>query len=279
MKLISTYKDYYDYLARDRAMSDQTHVWERKPRVVDVKFAIPAPVYIQERRPLFWQSWRLSEGVDVFGFVIWFCGRTIPVVRIARPQARDSYVFSFDELPSEIIKDEEKTRKWKTFLHKSDFSPKGRMLALFGFADKPWDATTFTPVPLPGHAVPPKISIDDMHRRLNSPIFCHADGVPEMMSKDASYRRSDGFYRHSSAVIVNPILSVATMHKVVDAFSAFQSIERYLTNELAPRDVKRDMSIQDNPVPDKIKAESHGFDKWSFRKEPTKKRQKTKDSI
>jgi hypothetical protein len=60
------------------------------------------------------------------------------------------------------------------------------------------------------------------------------------------------------------------MHKIIDPFSAFNSIERYLTNELAKRDVKRDQSIKDNPVPDKIKAESHGFDKWSFRKESTK---------
>jgi hypothetical protein len=271
MKLISTYKDYYDYLARDRAMSDQTHTWERKPKVVDVNFAIPAPVRITESGRRFGRN--SDIGVEAFGFIIWFCGKVIPVVRVTRPalaKDSDSYVFSFDELPPEIIKDNEKTRKWKTFLRKVDFSLKGRMLTLFDLADKPWDAVEFSAIPLPGHAIAQKIPIDDMHRRLNSPIFCHADGVPEMMGDESNYGRSD--HRYSSTVIVNPLLSAAMIHKVIDAFSAFQSIERYLTNELAPRDVKRDASIKEHSVPDKIKAESHGFDRWSFRKEPTKKK-------
>ena len=44
-----------------------------------------------------------------------------------------------------------------------------------------------------------------------------------------------------------------------------KDVERYLANEMAPRDGR-----MDKPIPDKIKAESKGFNKFSFRKEPTK---------
>jgi len=262
MKLISPYTDYYDYLARDRNMSDQTCTWERKPRVVDVKFAIPSPVFLGER---LYKLQRQPNSVDVFGFVIWFCGRAIPVARITTLSGRESYVFSYNDLPSEIINEK------SVF----DFSPKYRMKALFDLANKPWGATELDAIRLPGHAVAQKISIDDMHRKLNSPIFCHADGVPEMMGAAANYNREDGLCRYSSSVIINPILSVVMMHRIIDPFSTFNSIERYLTNELAKRDVKRDQSIKDNPVPDKIKAESHGFNKWSFRKESTKNKKRS----
>jgi hypothetical protein len=234
-------------------MSDQTYSWERKPKVVDVKFAIPSPVLLGER---IYKPQRQPAGVDVFGFVIWFCGKAIPVARITTTSGRESYVFSYNDLPSKIINDK----------NAFDFSPQKRMKALFDLADKPWGAIDFTAVKLPGHAVAQKISIDEMHRKLNAPIFCHADGVPEMMGDDANYARRDGLCQYSSSVIINPVLSVVLMHRRIDPFSAFNSIERYLTNELAKRDVKRDGSIKDHPVLDKIKAESHGFDKWSFRK-------------
>lgn len=66
-------------------------------------------------------------------------------------------------------------------------------------------------------------------------------------------------------VIHYPVLKDKCFFYVSPITDAFQRIQMYLTNELA-----REKEMKILPVPDKIKAESHGFDKWSFRKEPRK---------
>ena len=48
----------------------------------------------------------------------------------------------------------------------------------------------------------------------------------------------------------------------MDITQTYQNLEMYLTNILVNKD---NPYIQ--PVADKIKAESHGYDKFSFRKE------------
>lgn len=61
-----------------------------------------------------------------------------------------------------------------------------------------------------------------------------------------------------------PILRQYGFYRIFDTQQAYQEIEMYLGNVLHPRD-----NPYIAPVPDTIKAESHGFDKWSFRKEPS----------
>ncbi len=64
-------------------------------------------------------------------------------------------------------------------------------------------------------------------------------------------------------VEIYPILKKYQFYKVFDTYEAFQKIEHFLTNELIKPD---DMKVV---IPDNLKAQSKGFDKWSFRKEPT----------
>ena len=82
-----------------------------------------------------------------------------------------------------------------------------------------------------------------MHRKIGSPIFCHA-GISKCLleSNTSSYYHC----REGLNVIVNPILSSINFHKAIDAFSAFNELERFWTNEMAPKD-----SRMDQPVPDK----------------------------
>jgi hypothetical protein len=47
----------------------------------------------------------------------------------------------------------------------------------------------------------------------------------------------------------------------MDGFQAFQEIDRFVSNELAP------MDNRDTVISDVLKAETHGFDKYSFRKD------------
>jgi hypothetical protein len=65
-------------------------------------------------------------------------------------------------------------------------------------------------------------------------------------------------------LITNSWLKAVEFFKVVDAFTAFQEIAMYLSNQL----VKHDEVLE---VADKYKIAQHGYDKHSFRKEKRSK--------
>jgi len=88
------------------------------------------------------------------------------------------------------------------------------------------------------------------------------------------FRQYKAAYFHvdyRNGLTLYPILRKYQFYKVFSAPSAYQEIEMYLGNVLHPRD-----NPHIDPVPDVIKAESHGFDKWSFRKMPGDKKRKAK---
>jgi hypothetical protein len=161
-----------------------------------------------------------------------------------------------------------KNKKSKFF----SLTSEGEMYELFDLAKTPWLSNNFShPLRPEGNATLPKIDVDAMHRAVGAPVFCHAAMLPETLGDKADLGWRSREYRFTPHVVINPILDAIDFKKVIDPFSAFVEIERYLTNELAPKDFKRDMSVVEKSVSDKIKAESHGFDKYSFRKEPAKK--------
>ncbi len=73
-------------------------------------------------------------------------------------------------------------------------------------------------------------------------------------------------YIDKVAIELYPVLEKYKFFRVHDAYQTFQQIEMYLTNELVKRD---EINII---IPDDLKAQSKGFDKWSFRKMPKDKK-------
>lgn len=99
----------------------------------------------------------------------------------------------------------------------------------------------------------------EMFRKLKSPVFIH--------DTDATVKRGDyGMITSSSRLIVNANLKEYEFYKVVDAFTAFQEISMFIGGVLG---IGEKEIIE---VEDKYKIGQHGFDKWSFRREPSKKR-------
>lgn len=62
-------------------------------------------------------------------------------------------------------------------------------------------------------------------------------------------------------LVINPVLKDYHFYKIFDTYSCYQKIDSYLFNELVPPDEINHV------VPDVLKAQSHGFDKFSFRKQ------------
>lgn len=75
--------------------------------------------------------------------------------------------------------------------------------------------------------------------------------------------------RNGDYVVHYPNLKELTFFRVLPPLEAFQRIQMYLTNELA-----REKQMPEEPISDKLKAETHGFDKWSFRKEASSSKRK-----
>ena len=91
-----------------------------------------------------------------------------------------------------------------------------------------------------------------MFRELNTPVFIY----------DSERRKP----RTSDALTIDPILKDYEFYKVVDAFQAFQEISMFIGGVLG-RGEKEIIVVED-----KYKIAQHGFDKWSFRKEPETKK-------
>jgi hypothetical protein len=65
-----------------------------------------------------------------------------------------------------------------------------------------------------------------------------------------------------------PVLKDIFFHRnFVSVMEMFQALEMYLLNDLAQLD-----AVKALPISDKLHAETHGFNEWSFRKEPTKRK-------
>ncbi len=76
----------------------------------------------------------------------------------------------------------------------------------------------------------------------------------------AIFKRYNGIY-----VVVNPLLKEFSFQRVMDPYTAYQELEMYVGSNLVKQ---MDPNVH---VSDVIKAESHGFNKWSFRTPPKEK--------
>jgi len=98
----------------------------------------------------------------------------------------------------------------------------------------------------------------DIFRDLKVPIFLY-DGDYDRKCIGKYFRRAD------SRFIINPILNEYEFYKVIDSFTAFQELSMFMGGVLG-RSEKNIVEVED-----KYKITQHGFNKWSFRREPTKK--------
>ncbi len=97
----------------------------------------------------------------------------------------------------------------------------------------------------------------DWFRRFNAPCFVY-DYDYGRTHLDEKYWRGDNVTKF----IVNPLLKDYEFFKVFDTFQTFQEISMFIGGVLG----NSEKEIVE--VADKYKIGQHGFDKWSFRKEP-----------
>lgn len=99
-----------------------------------------------------------------------------------------------------------------------------------------------------------------MFRDLKAPVFVY-DGDYERL-----WLSKNCYNNHNPKFFINPLLKDYEFYKVFDSFQAFQEVSMFMGGVLG----KGEKEIIE--VADKYKIAQHGFDKWSFRKEPETKK-------
>lgn len=232
MKISSKFKDYYDSVSY---MGEYTDDDIRYVRYTSEK------IYDEKVNDLWWASSldryydRSSIHMGCLNAIIIFCGKLY-----LRVHQIDPVLFEKFE---------------GCYYHGYDKKPKFE-----------WNPMMYQKVPLGSkprhpHFLNERLNQDWSHinKKYESPVVRVRYGYhPSMESKDD---------RYASGVIieVNPCLNEVGFGKAIDAYTAYQTIERFIDMNLTRRMEIVELSDEDNLY-------KKGFNKFSFRKEKSKKK-------
>lgn len=245
MRIISKERDYYDTVQAHG--QDQSLVWVRKEKTEYFKNQYytnngeeyPFPLLC---RPGYYTHWE-HKGLDAEQYMVGFCGKIYPVVNISslgRGGSRCYCIEDIDAFVDEKMDDKHKKKYYKP--EKSKFCT----YECNNLANRVTYKRYFD------ECEQKKSQYSQMFIDHKSPIFLAEE--------------SDGFMR----ITYDAILKEVCFYQKFDAYQAFQEISMYYggvlsnVNEVIPE------------VSDKDMIEAKGFDKFSFRKSPGKRRKRKK---
>lgn len=232
MKLITNFHDYYDTPFQHSAV-DPKHIFKRETAVLQLRSECSKFIY--SGSPYINEDYRKC----LFKGCIGFCGKLYPFI-IYKPLGQDNEIFystmDLQKKHPELLKNP--SHKRRSFLNTSNnydqWLDKGMIKKWIDVYELYKDQQL--------------LAIFEKYK--TAYFLITGENWAEMTLRD----------RSSIVVTLYPNLKDYQFFKVFDTYHAFQAIEQYLTNNL----VKPDMI--EIKIPDKLKAESKGFDKWSFRK-------------
>jgi len=249
MRLVSKINDYYDGAIRT-SVSDRTFVFVRKPREIGVK-SIHAP-HVDYRRD--------KIHCTINGGVVGFCGEIYPFVSVTdHVDHRDiitnpvKYYYDLDSLAKDFpIQDITKAKySWanKKYIRKFTRWFEQGIVKTYEYGVEEYNVLNDSN--LKNIFIDERVAyfIIEPHEGRNRKIY---------------YKDEDNGRRQRHNVGLYHRLQDVGFYKKRDPYTAFQAIEMFLTNVLVKPD-EIDPAIQAT-ITDKLKVQSKGFDKWSFRK-------------
>ena len=235
MRIISKFRDYYDCVQAMGQDSDTIYIRDKKEVVLD-EFPFPTR---NIRQP--YGSVYMSQ------FVIGFCGKIYPVVKLSNgyasyhdrrlPESCTKFCYNLAEIDAyydKYVKKKEVKEYQGTGSKWSSYTKR-----------KEWKAYFEEYAKIQGQ-------FEDIFRTNNTPIFVAHYG---------------GRYSNSEhTIIYNGELKSMEFYRIFDTYTAFQEIAMYVGGILG---------MPSKPIPevsDKDMVTAKGFNKWSFRKLPRKKK-------
>ena len=250
MRLIAKKRDYYDSVFRQYSYEDKK-VFVRKPKDIYVEANL-------ERANL-----PALKSNDVLHYelklgAIGFCGKIYPYVKVFdynNYKRSDSYALYTARLES--------TNCYYT-MDQVESNIKGYSENHLRYSKRHYYNKT------PHEVIKKWLEEGKIEKFMN--VFCIHECKPILnlfKEHEVAYFQFDlEWHKYQDhPVVLHPVLEDFQFYRVYDMFSAYQAIENYLCNVLVPPD---DPYVE--PISDVIKAQSKGFDKFSFRKEKTKRK-------
>lgn len=230
MLIISKFHDYYDTVIKSAGV-DKSIVFNRTERKVVFEWPRNKSGFVSHSFPHrdyqhISEYYRRKDEVGFGCFAVGFCGKTYCGIKIGQTHIYGDDAFAW-------IDEENKKGRW------GDWEMENKIPY--------WKEFKF---PM------------EMFRNYNSPILLL--NAPEFNDLDRNQLDSIShtlrFGKYLS-LRINPVLKDCEFHKVIDAFTAFQEIQMFVSGVLGKTE-KETVKISDNN-----KIVEHGFDpKWSFRK-------------
>lgn len=252
MRIISKFKDYYDGCNYDNSIS--SGVFERHTSEL----------------PIDWVSHHhgiIADGCNSYDLhtgLIGFCGRLYPYVEYKSYGKPSSFIYTFeefDELRNEIVLIKPKRNIWYSGSGiMKDWNKKDLARIWFDCDFKTLQGIKDTGLP-----------VWLSEKRCYSGVFPNWPNVQNLFYEHKvpcfviKHTDIKGAANTGHSLILNPCLKDYMFYRVIDPYICWQEIEYFLSNELVKPD---DPYIE--PISDKLKAESHGFNKESFRKPKSK---------
>jgi len=245
MKIVSKFHDYYDSLL-NLYVDEKNPVWIRNEIVKETRLPFDEMI-----GSFFSASNRFSDiyPICTSSGVIVFCGTTYPYFIVEMDTG--------EPLPTPTLKNKTKTiavfdkqeiidLECEFLLKQSDWYVK----RVFSKSKVTESINTY-------YAEIQKHDWDKLHKEHSSPVLLVKNKKYDVNLKTKS----------NHVVVVNPKLSDFNFAKIIDPYSAIQQIDMYLNNQLASD------KMTPIEVSDKVMQYAKGFDhKYSFKKEPTKKK-------
>ena len=251
MRIISRFHDYYDILNDG---SDDDHVWKREtssflPDLNDPFYKTDAwensllhlmdCVHIPKKGAVYDSNGLWRSDYDLYRrSLLLFCGEFHPFVRLS-----NRVCWNFDSFAEAVD------------LESRPYSKKG-------WNNTKKDVFALSKAMFTQETILPRFKT--LNLRLKCPIV-----MLDIQEQPLGPLREHEPERYRVRFTLNPCLAELDFARVIPPCDAFQRLELFLFNELAQQN---DPPID---ISDDIRRDNHGFDKFSFRKPPTKKQRKS----
>lgn len=245
MYIISKQKDYYDGVVGSMGI-DKTIVYERE--FVEIKDYKDFPNEFRRNQP--WRRGGENHFLNLGHY---------PTVKESKYLVADSFIVGFCGklyLGWKFHWEEQEMQDY------GGYSPVVKTKIIYGFENakehlknERWSGNLVDDVNY-------VLSYDpmDIFRKYSTPIFIYDDNYNRL-------RILEYWGKHGgSRFLINPMLKKYEFYKVFDAFTAFQELQMFISGVLGTGE-KEIIEVED-----KYKIAQHGFDKWSFRKEPQREK-------
>lgn len=241
MKLISSFRDYYDSISHQYLDKEILFIRDQKTVSFSRKEAdkFPTVTYSGIRNPVGVNNSTVDLGMRAE--IIGFCGKLYPVIVVEKKLQENQ--------PRKIISAIYTLSDFEQFVETEELSIAKRAFR-WTWADG-YDFGYLSEVKEFFESRTNNQNLESKFLELNVPYFVY---------------RQRGVGSRDYQIVTNPILKDYRFVSVKDPFTAHQEIYQFVSGFL-----KQPQNEMVN-ISDKDKIHKHGFDKWSFRKPPGEKK-------